>query len=122
MKKHHPAFVQLVQSVMNDVTEITVPQLLELQKSNQPFVLIDVREDHEWQKNHIPDAIHLSKGIIERDIEEVVPEKATMIVLYCGGGFRSALAASNLKKMGYSDVLSLAGGYRGWQQSHAYPL
>ncbi|MCS7045598.1 MAG: rhodanese-like domain-containing protein, partial [Gemmataceae bacterium] len=82
----------------------------------EPFVLIDVREDHEWAKGHIPGAIHLGKGIIERDIEARVPDPTTPLVLYCGGGYRSALAADNLQKMGYVNVLSMDGGWRAWKE------
>ena len=80
------------------------------------WVLIDTREDHEWEAGHLPGAVHLSKGVIERDIEKTVPDKDTPLVLQCGGGFRSALAADNLQKMGYTNVVSLDGGYRGWVQ------
>ena len=82
------------------------------------FVLVDVREESEYAKDHLPGAIHLGKGIIERDIEERVPELNTPIVLYCGGGYRSALAADNLQKMGYTNVLSMDGGIRGWREKH----
>ena len=85
------------------------------------FVLVDVREESEYAKDHLPGAIHLGKGIIERDIEERVPEPSTPIVLYCGGGYRSALAADNLQKMGYTNVLSMDGGIRGWREKH-FPL
>jgi len=83
---------------------------------NERFVLIDVREDNEFAKDHLPGAIHLGKGIIERDIEQRVPDLDTEIVLYCGGGFRSALAADNLQKMGYTNVISMDGGIRGWRE------
>jgi rhodanese-related sulfurtransferase len=81
------------------------------------FMLVDVREDHEWQAGHLPGAIHIGKGIIERDIETKVPDPATEMVLYCGGGFRSALAADNLQKMGYTNVISMDGGFRGWKDA-----
>ena len=85
------------------------------------FLLIDVREESEYAKDHLPNAIHLGKGIIERDIEERVPELNAPLVLYCGGGYRSALAADNLQKMGYTNVLSMDGGIRGWREKH-FPL
>ena len=81
------------------------------------FVLVDTREESEWARGHIPGAVHLSKGIIERDIEKTVPDKDATVVLYCGGGFRSALAADNLQKMGYRNVISMDGGWRGWTEA-----
>jgi rhodanese-related sulfurtransferase len=81
------------------------------------FYLVDTREESEWARGHLPKAIHLSKGIIERDIEQKIPDKSAPIVLYCGGGFRSALAADNLQKMGYTNVESMDGGYRGWTEA-----
>ena len=88
--------------------------------AGEKFHLVDVREDSEWAKGHLPNAIHLGKGVIERDIETKVPDKNAELVLYCGGGFRSALAADNLQKMGYKNVLSMDGGWRGWTES-GYP-
>src|SRR5215831_17466401 len=85
-----------------------------LQKTGEPVTIIDVREEDEWRRGHLPAARHLCKGIIERDIEQAVPERATHLVLYCGGGFRSALAADNLQKMGYTRVESMDGGWRAW--------
>ena len=79
-------------------------------------VVVDVREDSEWARGHIPGAIHLGKGVIERDIERTIPDKGTPIVLYCGGGYRSALAADNIQKMGYRNVISMDGGWRGWTE------
>ena len=83
----------------------------------EKFVLVDVREDNEWAKDHLPGAVHLGKGVIERDVEKQIPDTATPLVLYCGGGFRSALAADNLQKMGYRNVLSMDGGIRGWREN-----
>ena len=89
--------------------------------AGEKLILIDTREDAEWARGHIPGAIHLSKGIIERDIEKTIPDKDATIVLYCGGGFRSALAADNVQKMGYRNVISMDGGWRGWTES-AFPI
>ncbi|MBV2130771.1 rhodanese-like domain-containing protein [Arsukibacterium indicum] len=111
--QHAPGFIALVNQAKADINEITIRELLQ---HNQPYVLLDVREDHEWQKGHLPEAMHLGKGIIERDIEQTVPDKKQKIVLYCGGGYRSALAAASLQQMGYQQVLSLAGGYREWTE------
>ncbi|HNY40066.1 MAG TPA: rhodanese-like domain-containing protein, partial [Bryobacteraceae bacterium] len=86
-------------------------------EANTPHVLIDTREDSEWARGHLPGAIHLCKGIIEHDIEAKVPDKATTLVLYCGGGYRSALAGDNLLKMGYTNVISMDGGWRGWTEA-----
>ncbi|MDX1677535.1 rhodanese-like domain-containing protein [Arsukibacterium sp.] len=109
--QHAPGFVALVNRAKAEISEITIDELLQ---HNQPYVLLDVREDHEWAKGHLPEAMHLGKGIIERDIEQTVPDKKQKIILYCGGGYRSALAALTLQQMGYQQVLSLAGGYREW--------
>ncbi|WP_372627546.1 rhodanese-like domain-containing protein [Arsukibacterium sp.] len=111
--QHAPGFIALVNQAKAEISEITIA---ELQQHNQPYVLLDVREDHEWIKGHLPEAMHLGKGIIERDIEQMVQDKKQKIVLYCGGGYRSALAAQTLQQMGYQQVLSLAGGYRAWTE------
>jgi rhodanese-related sulfurtransferase len=113
--QHAPAFLALVEEVMSRVREMTIAELQALQAQGAAFHLFDVREDHEWQKGFIPGAEHLGRGIIERDIEARVPDKAAHIVLYCGGGYRSALAADSLQKMGYTNVFSLAGGWRAYQ-------
>ncbi len=110
-KQHSPGFLALVNAAKSRVKEITIEEFLQHQ---QPCVLIDVREDREWQAGHLPQAMHLGKGIIERDIEQVVQDKQQTMVLYCGGGYRSALAADALQQMGYQHVLSLAGGYSAW--------
>lgn len=112
-KQHAPGFLALVNAAKAHIKEITIDELLQ---HNEPYVLLDIREDHEWQKGHFPEAMHLGKGVIERDIEQVVADKKQKIVLYCGGGFRSALSAQTLQQMGYQQVLSLAGGYREWQE------
>lgn len=110
-KQHSPGFLAVVANAKSRVREINIEQLQQLAK---PYLLIDVREDSEWLNGHLPNARHIGKGVIERDIETAVVEKNTTLVLYCGGGFRSALAGDMLQIMGYSDVLSLAGGYTAW--------
>lgn len=112
--KHAPGFLKLVESVMPHVREIEADEVTALLKDSADFTLIDVREDHEFHAGHILEALHLSRGIIERDIETKIPDKNTKLILYCGGGYRSALAADNLQKMGYKNVFSMAGGWRGW--------
>jgi len=115
MEKHHsPAFLALVQDAKQRIRQTTVTELNQRLEAKEEFLLIDVREDHEWAAGRIPGAIHLSKGIIERDIEEKCPNRGTEILLYCGGGYRSALVADNLQKMGYQGVVSVDGGFRGW--------
>ena len=113
-KQHSPAFLALVQDAKQRVRETTIPDLKKRLDAKEEFHLINVREDHEWAAGHIPGAIHLSKGIIERDIVEKFPNREAEILLYCGGGYRSALAADNLQKMGYKRVVSVDGGWRGW--------
>lgn len=110
-KQHAAGFVALVEQARAQIKEISISELLE---HNQPYVLLDIREDHEWANGHLPEAMHLGKGIIERDIEQTVADKKQKIVLYCGGGYRSALSAHTLQQMGYSNVYSLIGGYREW--------
>ncbi|MEB3196881.1 MAG: rhodanese-like domain-containing protein [Candidatus Sericytochromatia bacterium] len=119
MKQHAPGFLALVEDAKSRVREIEVTAFLALRDGADAPALIDVREDHEWAQAHATDALHLSKGIIERDIEERFPDHDTPLVLYCGGGFRSALAADALQRMGYRNVLSLAGGWRAWQAAGA---
>ncbi|MEH8021599.1 MULTISPECIES: rhodanese-like domain-containing protein [Rheinheimera] len=110
-KQHAAGFVALVEQARAQIKEISISELLE---HNQPYVLLDIREDHEWANGHLPEAMHLGKGIIERDIEQTVADTKQKIVLYCGGGYRSALSAHTLQQMGYSNVYSLIGGYREW--------
>ena len=110
-KQHAPGFLALVELAKTQINEITIDEMLQ---HNQPYVLLDIREDHEWAQGHLPEAMHLGKGIIERDIEQTVADKKQKIVLYCGGGYRSALSAQTLQQMGYQNVFSLAGGYREW--------
>jgi rhodanese-related sulfurtransferase len=111
-KHHSEEFLKIVEDSRSRITEISIDQYLRMREEGQPVQLIDVREDHEWQAAHVDGAVHLSKGVIERDIEHTFPDKDTRLVLYCGGGFRSALAADNVQKMGYRNVLSLDGGWR----------
>jgi len=117
MKVHKPGFLALVADAKTRVKEIDVTQYRALVDAKAPHVLVDVREDNEWNAGHAKGAIHLGKGVIERDIETVVPDPATSLVLYCGGGYRSALAADALQKMGYSRVVSLDGGWRDYEAS-----
>jgi rhodanese-related sulfurtransferase len=100
---------------------LTVDQVKAKIDRGEKFVLVDVREDHEWARDHLPGAVHLSKGIIERDAEKELPDTGAEVVLYCGGGFRSALSADNLQKMGYTNVFSMDGGIRGWREKR-FPL
>jgi rhodanese-related sulfurtransferase len=120
MMTHGPEFVKLVDDAKTRIRQTNVQEVKQRLDAKESFTLIDVREDSEWAKGHLPGAVHLGKGIIERDIENAVPAKATTIVLYCGGGFRSALVADNLQKMGYTHVISMDGGWRGWTQA-GYP-
>ncbi|MCJ2543362.1 rhodanese-like domain-containing protein [Thermostichus vulcanus] len=118
MAPHHsPAFLALVNDAKSRIQELTVEQVRQKQLQGDPFYFVDVREESEWQAGHAAGAIHLGKGIIERDIETAIPDKEAEIVLYCGGGFRSALAADNLKKMGYLNVISMDGGIRSWREA-----
>ena len=117
MAHHAPRFLQIVEAVRVNIRECTVSDVRERQARGEPFLLFDVREESEFAAGHLPGAKPLGKGIIERDIEAVVPDPDTEMVLYCGGGFRSALAADNLQKMGYTNVISLDGGFRGWKEA-----
>lgn len=114
MKQHAPQFLAVVNDAKTRIAETTVQRIKERMDSGEQFYLVDVREDNEWQKGHIPGAIHIGKGVIERDIETAIPDTTATIVLYCGGGYRSALSADMLQKMGYTSVISMDGGYRGW--------
>lgn len=114
--QHSPEFLALVNDAKSRVREIDVEDYLNLLASGEAHVLVDVREESEWAAGHAEGAIHLGKGIIERDIEVRVPDKSAAIVLYCGGGYRSALAADNLRRMGYANCLSLGGGWRVWTE------
>ena len=114
--QHTPGFLKLVNDAKQRIHETTVDAVKNKLDRGEKFVLVDVREESEYAKDHLPGAIHLGKGIIERDIEQRVPDPKTPIVLYCGGGFRSALSADNLQKMGYNNVLSMDGGIREWRE------
>ncbi len=114
---HSPAFQHLVNDAKTRVKEIDINGYKKMLDSKEKHVLVDTREDSEWQAGHAAGAVHLSKGVIERDIEGKVPDKSTKMVLYCGGGFRSALAADNLQKMGYTNAISLDGGWRAWKEA-----
>lgn len=114
---HSPGFLTLVNDAKSRVKETDVEGYKKLLESGEPAVLVDVREDHEFAAGHVKGAVHLSKGIIERDVEAKYPEKDTTLVLYCGGGFRSALAADNLARMGYTNAISLDGGWRALKES-----
>ncbi|MCL4854794.1 MAG: sulfurtransferase [Bryobacteraceae bacterium] len=112
---HNPGFLSLVKDAKSRVKEINIEEYRALKEAGTPHVLVDTREDSEWAAGHAADAVHLGKGVIERDIETKIPDKNTKLILYCGGGFRSALAADALQKMGYTDAISLDGGWRVWQ-------
>ena len=111
---HSPQFLKLVQDAKKRVKETNVPDVKRRMDGGERFLLIDVREDNEWAKGHLPNAVHLGRGIIERDIEQRIPDTGSKLILYCGGGFRSALVADNLQKMGYTNVESMDGGWKGW--------
>jgi rhodanese-related sulfurtransferase len=114
---HSEGFLRLVKDAKTRIQEEDYRETKRRLDAGEKFILIDAREDSEWSRGHIPGAIHLSRGVLERDIERTVPDKNTPIVLYCGGGFRSALAADNLQKMGYRNVISMDGGWRGWTEA-----
>jgi len=116
-KNHAPGFLKVATDAKSRVRELTVDDVRKKLDAGQSFRLIDVREDHEWAAGHLPKAEHLGRGIIERDIEGKIPDPGTELVLYCGGGFRSALAADMLQKMGYTNVWSMDGGFRGWKEA-----
>ena len=115
-KQHNQAFLELVNDAKSRVRQIDVAEYRRMKDLGEAGLLVDVREDNEWAAGHAAGAIHLGKGIIERDIEKTVPDKSTRMVLYCGGGFRSALAADALRAMGYTDAISLDGGWRAWKE------
>jgi rhodanese-related sulfurtransferase len=113
-KQHSPAFLKVVEEAKSRVRECTIEQMQARRAAGESFLLVDVREESEYAAGRIPGAVHIGKGVIERDIEAKVPDPATPLVLYCGGGFRSALAADVLQKMGYTAVISMDGGWRSW--------
>lgn len=114
---HSPGFLKLVNDAKSRVKEIDIAGYQEIAKAGDPHLLVDTREESEWANGHVQGAVHMSKGTIERDIETKVPDKTARLVLYCGGGFRSALVADNLQKMGYENVISLDGGWRALKES-----
>ena len=119
--QHTPGFLNIVNDAKARVKETTVDEVKQKLDRGEKFLLVDVREESEFAKDHLPGAIHLGKGVIERDVETRVPDMKTPMVLYCGGGFRSGLAADNLQKMGYTNVLSMDGGVREWREKN-YPM
>ena len=121
MQQHAPRFLQIVQDAKKRVKELTVDQVKAKLDKKEKFHLVDVREESEWAKDHVTGAEYLGKGIVERDIEQRIPDVNAEIILYCGGGFRSALVADNLQKMGYKNVISMDGGIRDWREK-GYPL
>ena len=120
-KQHSPGFLAIVTDAKTRVKECQVPDVKQRIDKGEQFHIVDVREESEYAKDHLPGAIHMGKGVIERDVETKVPNLNAVLVLYCGGGFRSALAADNLQKMGYTNVLSMDGGIRDWRNK-GYPL
>ena len=119
--RHSPGFLRLVDDAKSRVREADFREIKRRLDAREKLTLIDVREDNEWARGHLPGAVHLGKGIIERDIEQAFPDKQAQLVLYCGGGFRSALVADNLQKMGYTNVVSMDGGWGGWTAA-GYPV
>src|SRR6266849_5680114 len=115
--QHSPGFLKLVQDAKTRIRETNVHEVKKHLDAGEKMIVVDVREESEWARGHLPGAIHLGKGIIERDIEQRIPDRSAPVVLYCGGGFRSALAAANLQKMGYTKVVSMDGGWRGWTEA-----
>jgi rhodanese-related sulfurtransferase len=115
--KHAPGFLKIVDDARSRIRELSVQDVKDMLDRGESFELIDVREESEWVRGHLPHAKHLSKGIIERDIETTYPDATAKLVLYCGGGYRSALAADNLQKMGYTNIYSMDGGWRGWTEA-----
>jgi rhodanese-related sulfurtransferase len=120
-KKHSPGFEKICEDARTRIREVSAKDVRAGMISKQDFTLIDVREDHEWSDGRIPGAMHLGKGIIERDIENTIPDTSKKIILYCGGGYRSALAADALQRIGYNNVFSMAGGFSGWKDSN-FPI
>jgi rhodanese-related sulfurtransferase len=119
--RHSPGFLKLVDDAKSRIKEADFREIKRRLDGREKLTLVDVREDNEWARGHLPGAVHLGKGIIERDVEEAFPDKDAPLVLYCGGGFRSALVADNLQKMGYTNVISMDGGWRGWTDA-GYPV
>ena len=120
-KQHNPGFLKITADARSRVRECTVEDVKRRLDAGERFTLVDVREESEFAAGHLPGAVHMSKGVIERDVETKVPDPSAPLVLYCGGGFRSALAADNLQKMGYTNVISMDGGWRVWNEK-GYPV
>src|SRR4029453_6164599 len=119
MAHHAPQFLKIVDDAKSRIREVTVNDVKTKLERGEPFILVDVREESEWAAGHLPRAIHLGKGVIERDVEQRIPNPKSEIILYCGGGFRSALAADNLQRMGYTNVYSMTGGWKAWKDASA---
>ena len=117
--KHSEGFLKLVREAKSRIREVSVEETRTRISADEAVRLIDVREDNEWEAGHAQGAHHMGRGIIERDIEQLVPDKAAELILYCGGGYRSALAADNLQRMGYTNVYSMAGGWKAWKEAGA---
>lgn len=117
VKHHSEAFLAIVNDAKSRVRQIDIHEYKRMKEAGEDFLFVDVREDSEWAAGHAQGAVHLSKGVIERDVETTVPDRNKKLVLYCGGGFRSALAADNLQKMGYRDVISMDGGWRAYNEA-----
>ena len=117
MPDHPEGFLRIVKEAKTRIKEEDFREIKKKLDAGEPLIIIDTREDNEWARGHIPNAVHLGKGVIERDIEKAIPDKDATLVLYCGGGYRSALAADNLQKMGYRNVISMDGGWRGWTEA-----
>ncbi len=116
-KQHNPAFEALVESLRTQVSECTIDDVRSWQQAGRAFFFVDVREDHEFAQDHATGSMHIGRGVIERDVETLIPNKAADVVLYCGGGYRSVLAADSLQKMGYTNVRSMIGGIRAWREA-----
>jgi rhodanese-related sulfurtransferase len=119
--KHSPGFLKLVDDAKSRIQQLDFREVKKRLDARQKLILVDVREESEWARGHLPGAIHLSRGILERDVEQAFPDKHAPLVLYCGGGYRSALSADNLQKMGYTHVISMGGGWRGWTEA-GFPI
>jgi rhodanese-related sulfurtransferase len=119
--KHSPAFLKIVNDAKSRIQEADFREVKQWIDNRQEITLVDVREESEWARGHLPGAVYMGKGTIERDIEGAFPDKQSRLVLYCGGGFRSALVADNLQKMGYTNVISMDGGWRSWTEA-GFPI
>lgn len=117
MKQHSPGFIAIVNDAKSRIRETDIHAVRKMIQEGRKFTLVDVREESEWAAGHLPGALHLSKGVIERDVEKVIPDPDAPLVLYCGGGYRSALASDHLQQMGYKNVLSMDGGFTAWRDA-----